>query len=216
MTTALPRQPPRRPGRALLRLFKIVVVLALLVAGAFLHFVAELPREGPDAGVKTDALVVLTGGTARVGMGLELLAEGRASRMFISGVNPATSKSALAGVAGHADLLDCCVDLGFEAADTVGNALETAQWVEDYGIKSLGVVTGAYHMPRALLELSEALRGRVALVPYPVFPDSVKLDRWWAWPGTASLLFSEFGKYAVALIRARLADLASRLVAEFD
>jgi uncharacterized SAM-binding protein YcdF (DUF218 family) len=216
VTTALPRQPPRRPGRALLRLLKIAVVLALLVAGAFLHFVAELPREGPEPGVTTDALVVLTGGTARVGMGLELLADGRASRMFISGVNPATSKSALASVAGHADLLDCCVDLGFEAADTVGNALETAQWVEDYGIKSLGVVTGAYHMPRALLELSEALRGRVALVPYPVFPDSVKLDRWWAWPGTASLLFSEFGKYAVALIRARLGDLASRLLAEFD
>lgn len=216
MTTALPRQPPRRPGRTLLRLLKVFAVLALLVAGGFLHFVNQVPREMPEPGMTTDALVVLTGGTARVGMGLELLAEGRAARMFISGVNPATSKSALAGVAGHAHLLDCCVDLGFEAADTVGNALETAQWVEDYGIKSLGVVTGAYHMPRALLELNEALRGSVTLVPFPVFPDSVKLDRWWAWPGTASLLFSEFGKYAVALIRARLGDLASRLLAEFD
>lgn len=216
MTTALPRQPPRRPGRVLLRVINVLLILALMVGGAFLHFVGQLPREAADHQHRTDALVVLTGGTARLGMGLELLAEGRASRLFISGVNPATTKTALAAVAGHADLLECCVDLGFEAADTIGNALETAQWVEDYGITSLGVVTGAYHMPRALLELNEALREQVTLVPYPVFPDSVKLDRWWAWPGTANLLFSEFGKYAVALVRARLGDLASRLVAEFD
>ena len=29
---------------------------------------------------------------------------------------------------GHAPLYDCCVDLGFSATDTVGNARETADW----------------------------------------------------------------------------------------
>ena len=50
-------------------------------------------------------------------------------------------------------LYDCCVDLGFTAADTVGNARETATWAKSMGYDSLIVVTADYHMPRAMLEL---------------------------------------------------------------
>ncbi len=35
----------------------------------------------------------------------------------------------------------------------------------------------------------------VTLVPHPVFARTVKQDRWWAWPGTASLIVGEFNKY---------------------
>jgi len=42
------------------------------------------------------------------------------------------------------------------------------------------------------------------LIANPVFPESVKLEGWWRWPGTASLMAVEFDKYLVSLARARL------------
>ena len=56
------------------------------------------------------------------------------------------------------DLFDCCVDLGYQALDTAGNARETRDWAREHNItRSLIVVTSNYHMPRALAELSAAL-----------------------------------------------------------
>ena len=59
------------------------------------------------------------------------------------------------------------VTLGRHAASTRGNALETAAWAEQNRIGSLIVVTAAYHMPRALAELRQALPV-VQLYPMPV------------------------------------------------
>jgi uncharacterized SAM-binding protein YcdF (DUF218 family) len=41
----------------------------------------------------------------------------------------------------------------------------------------------------------------VTLVPHPVFPENVKQDRWWAWPGTGSLMASEYNKFLFAWSR---------------
>ena len=55
-------------------------------------------------------------------------------------------------------------------------------------------------MPRALLELSAALPG-VALIPYPVAPETVRLDAWWSDPATLKLLAGEYVKYLASLAR---------------
>jgi len=91
--------------------------------------------------------------------------------------------------------------LGYEAMDTAGNARETAAWVSAEGYTSLRVVTAAYHMPRSLVELASAMPG-VTLVAHPVFPERVRLDAWWSWPGTASLVATEYTKYLVSRLRA--------------
>jgi uncharacterized SAM-binding protein YcdF (DUF218 family) len=200
--TAVDYQPPR--GRRLIgRAAVIALALFLLWLGGLLHFAASLPRRSEPPARVTDAIVVLTGGSDRLGVGLALLADGQAKRMFVSGVNPGTSKSDMQAVAGHPELFACCIDLGFAAADTAGNALETAAWAEEAGYRSLRVVTASYHMPRSLVELRRRLPD-AELVPHPVFPSHVKLDRWWLWPGTATLLASEYQKYLAALLRARL------------
>jgi uncharacterized SAM-binding protein YcdF (DUF218 family) len=178
-------------------------VAALLWLGAFLRFVGELPRAVADPDRRTDAIVVLTGGAARLDVGLELLQQGKADRMFVSGVNPGTTRNQVQELFGRPELFECCVELGFAAADTVGNALETAAWVEAGGYRSLRVVTAAYHMPRSMVELSLRMP-EVELVPHPVFPDRFRLDRWWTAPGTAQLLATEFNKHLLALVRARL------------
>ena len=52
-------------------------------------------------------------------------------------------------------------------------------------------------MPRSLLEFRVAMP-EVDIVPHPVFPDHVKLDAWWRWPGTAVLIAGEYNKFLVA------------------
>jgi uncharacterized SAM-binding protein YcdF (DUF218 family) len=212
------RQRGRRREALLQALLLAIVVFGLLWLGGLLTFAAELPRQVADPDRTTDGIVVLTGGAARLGTGLDLLAAGKAKRMFISGVHPGTSKGVLRQLVEPAarDKIDCCVDLGFAAANTFGNAIETADWVTANGYKSLRVVTANYHMPRSLIELHRRLPN-VELVPNPVSPEQFKLADWWAWPGTAYLLAEEFDKYLAALIALRLEQLTGgRLNAWLD
>ncbi len=102
---------------------------------------------------------------------------------------------------------DCCVDLGFRAENTLGNARETAPWVARHHYHTLIVVTADYHMPRALLELHAAMPG-VALYPFPVATEAVDARRWWASPDDARRMVLEYCKYIVILIRNGLLSLS--------
>ncbi len=62
------------------------------------------------------------------------------------------------------------------------------------------VRTAAYHMPRSLLEFRRLLPD-AEIVLHPVFPDQVKQRDWWRWPGSASLIVSEYSTYLVARVR---------------
>ncbi len=64
-------------------------------------------------------------------------------------------------------MFDCCVDLGFTAADTLGNARETAEWARSLGYHSLILVTADYHMPRACWSCAPPCP-RPRITPYPV------------------------------------------------
>ena len=79
-------------------------------------------------------------------------------------------------------LYDCCVDLGFTAADTVGNARETAEWAKAMRYDSLIIVTSDYHMPRAMLELRAVLRPPMVLQTYAVATPALKVRGWWRSP----------------------------------
>ena len=61
-------------------------------------------------------------------------------------------------------------------------------------------------------EVTVSLAGRVKeIVPHPVFTDAFKRDDWWLWPGSSSLLISEYTKYLVALARSPFDRLIARL-----
>jgi len=181
--------------------FKLAGLAAILFVAGFLVFVYSIHSETPATSTSADGIVVLTGGTERIARGIKLLAEQRASRLLISGVNPKTSRKALADRApGSAHLFRCCIDIGYKAQDTVGNAKETRQWAFNNGFKSLIVVTSSYHMPRSMAEFHRALPGTV-LHPYPVVPASVQAEAWYANPGTARLLLWEYIKFLPAATR---------------
>lgn len=177
---------------------------ALLWAGGYLWYVTNLPDAVAEPKRKTDAIVVLTGGTGRIGQGLRLLAEKRAEHLFVSGVYRGVKiDDLLAAQDTEPGEAVCCVTLGYQALSTRGNAAETAQWIADKQISSLRLVTAAYHMPRSLLEFRRAMP-RVDIVPHPVFPAHVKQDSWWRWPGSTSLLVREYNKYLATLLRGAL------------
>jgi len=177
------------------------VVLALLAG--FLAFLTQIAVREPVQVKSADAIVVLTGGASRIADGVNLLSEGRGRRLLITGVNPITSPGELSRTlpSGEA-LLACCVDLGHKALNTRGNAIEAAEWTRSQRFRSLVVVTSAWHMPRALVELNRSLPD-VELVAYPVVTSRMEAEQWWRNPATVKLLFKEYLKYMMAKAQIR-------------
>jgi uncharacterized SAM-binding protein YcdF (DUF218 family) len=128
----------------------------------FAWFALFLPQ--PADMIKTDAVVVLTGGSNRIDRGLEIIRQGKAKRMLISGVDRDVKPEELALQYKEAErIFACCVDLGFRAVDTRSNALETARWVNRHNIKSVRLVTNNWHMRRARFELDQAMPSNVTI-----------------------------------------------------
>lgn len=122
-------------------------------------FLATLPESDTlEAGVEIDGIVVLTGSPGRVQAGLDSLARGKGRRLLISGVNRDLARETILNAfGGAASAQACCIDLGREARDTHGNAIEAAEWARQHGFQSLLIVTADYHLPRALIELGREM-----------------------------------------------------------
>lgn len=183
---------------------KLATLLFVMIAGLGMwgwglsRFVAIIPREVADDQRRTDAIIVLTGGSLRLETGFALLARRTADKLLVSGVDKSVPIEEVLRVTGMTtDDLACCVTLGYMAEDTGSNASESAAWVRSNGITSVRLVTAGYHMPRSLLEFHAALPG-VEIIPHPVFPEQVMIDEWWRRPGTASLVIGEYNKYLLA------------------
>ena len=144
----------------ILRLFAAAV---LVYAFGFLAFAVSLPK--PVSGQRTDAVIVLTGGPGRIARGLEVVDEGLAEQMFVSGVDPEVTPAEFAT---EFDVprrtMECCVKLGYLAVDTRSNAGEAAQWLKEHDYTSVRLVTTDWHMARAGSEFAETLPPQVRVV----------------------------------------------------
>jgi uncharacterized SAM-binding protein YcdF (DUF218 family) len=197
----LAARPATLPRRRLSRSAALLLVLAIPWLCGFLWFASRIPAEIDDAESETDAIVVLTGGSLRVQSGLALLAAGKAKKLFVSGVYHSTDVAALLKVSRQSpDNVTCCIALGYEADNTLGNAVETAQWMRQEGFRSLRLVTASYHMTRSMLEFSRVMP-ELRIVANPVFPESVRQEHWWASPVTTTLILVEYHKYLLSLVR---------------
>jgi uncharacterized SAM-binding protein YcdF (DUF218 family) len=179
------------------------VLLALAIGwgvGLIVYANAILGERGgiePSA----DAIAVLTGGSGRLEAGLKLLSVKRGKKLFVSGVYKGVDVKRLMTLYQQAPAdSECCVEIGDDAINTAGNAIETAAWFSRQKYKSLIIVTSNYHMPRSFLEFRYAMPD-AKLIAYPVFPENFKREQWWAWPGTTGLLMREYSKYLLAWMR---------------
>ena len=177
-----------------------------LIAG-FVAFLGEIEQQPPADVAHAQGMIVLTGGTDRVPDAIELFSRGLADRLLITGVHQAITKSEIARLNPRSrDLIDCCVDLGHEAVNTIGNAREARLWVEQNKIAaSLIVVTSNYHMPRALAELRHELPN-YELRAYPVVALGMKYTGWWRSAHAARVLGTEYLKYIIARARLKAFD----------
>ena len=181
-------------------LIAVVALMWLVGLFAFAERVRGLTPAPEPA--RADAIVALTGPSAeRVNAAIRLLEQDKGRRVLISGVNRDVRRQELRALTpGSSKLFNCCVDLGFEAENTVGNAQEIAAWARAKGYDDLIVVTSDYHMPRSLLEIRGAAPG-VRLTPYAVSTPSLDNSRWWRAAVTARRMTLEYMKYLAVLGR---------------
>ena len=175
--------------------------------GGFVIFASSIAGYATSAGVQADGIVVLTGGEHRLVEAARLLAEGRGKRLLISGANRMATREDLHRKSGLTPaLFNCCVDIGYAAHTTIGNALETRAWASDRRFTRLIIVTSSYHMPRSLFELGRTMP-EIVLLPYPVVSRNFRTERWWLHGATARLLFTEYVKFLPSAARFGVARL---------
>jgi len=192
-----------------------LLVLAVIWASGLLAFAARVQQSTPQPDPPAaDGIVVLTGANSneRIAAAVDLLAARRGRRVLVSGVNREVTREQLRAASNTVRrLYDCCVDLGFNAVDTVGNARETAEWAKAMRFRSLTIVTTDYHMPRAMLELRAVLRPPgVILQTYAVPTPILKAKDWWRSPRAARLMVVEYCKYLAILAREAVLGLGPR------
>lgn len=169
--------------------------------GGFVIFASSVAHFATSARAHGDGIVVLTGGEHRLVEAARLLAQGRGKRLLISGANPMASREDLHKKSGlPPGLFDCCVDVGYLALTTTGNALETKAWARDHRFQRLIIVTSSYHMPRSLTELARVMP-EVTIEPYPVVSSNFRTEQWWMHGATARLLFTEYLKFLPSAAR---------------
>jgi uncharacterized SAM-binding protein YcdF (DUF218 family) len=204
----------RGPIRRLWSLLQFLVLLAIIWAAGYAWFALGVQKQAVEP-ASAQGIAVLTGGRDRLEAGMALLRDGSGQRLLISGVNPGLDDESLKDVLGLSEadkdpngksLFDCCIDVGRQAPDTQGNAREVAAWVTKQGFNTVIMVTASYHMPRALVEAERVAPG-LDIKAYPVYPDHIRLEEWWAFGGSARLLAAEYNKYLVSYARLQLTRL---------
>ncbi|MAW87938.1 MAG: hypothetical protein CMJ42_15580 [Phyllobacteriaceae bacterium] len=192
--------------RRLRRIWRYTFLAALVVAAVFVagfaFFVDAVGRMAPPGGMsRADGIIVLTGGYHRLDTAVSLLEKGQGKRLLISGVNPVTTRTSLRQATGaRSAIFNCCIDIDIEALDTIGNAAESAKWLERNGYRSVILVTNNYHMPRSMVELKRTARD-IEIVPWPVVNTPMEDGRWMTKPAAMRVLITEYAKYVAALAR---------------
>lgn len=201
-----PKRPQsKRKGWARFLTFLSVGTLSLLVGGfiAFAQYVDRLRQ--PDMFPAADGIVVWTGkGGGRLQTGAFLLEMQRGERLLISGVHEDNGLAEIKDITGlSTELAECCLDLDYEAKDTIGNARETASWAQALDYDHIILVTSAYHMPRAKVEIAAAA-GRIRISPFPV--ERADNRKWYKSADRTKRLLQEYSKLLLAYARGRDAD----------
>ncbi|HTP66278.1 MAG TPA: YdcF family protein [Geobacteraceae bacterium] len=175
-------------------LLSLLVIILVAMAVLFVDF-AYKTFSLHQQDVKTDAIVVLTGGRGRVEEGLRLFRENRARWLFLIGVDPSVQRGDL--LKGRHDERDAeGIILEKVSRNTLENAIYSRDLIAGRNIRSISLITSRYHMKRATLIFRNMLPGEIAIFPHPVDSRNLK-EEWWNDPGSFRLLFSEFYKYVM-------------------
>lgn len=178
--------------------FTAFFTLGLLWMLGWMWFAAATASMKPqNEDIKSDAIIVLTGGDKRVNTGLDLLAEGKAKSLFISGVNKDVKPEELIALwpGNHQKLLPH-ITLGYTADNTASNGSESQEWARQNDVHSIRLVTSNYHMMRSYLIFKQNMPDLI-IHKHPVVPDDFEP---WTKPFW-NLTFSEYNKFLATWLR---------------
>lgn len=194
-----------------LSLFLTLVIVGW--AAGLALFVHAMPKQQTSAQVTTDAIVVLTGGNARVERGFTMLAEGAAPLLIISGVGTEVTLNEMLLAHASRDTRESIAQRGASivldhvARTTETNAREVASIVQKRELRTIRLITAHYHMPRSKMELQAAMP-EVRIIPDAVFPEGFQREEWWKHENSRALVLSEFHKLLAVKLRPVLQHVA--------
>ena len=175
-------------------LLSLLVIVLVALSVLFIDF-AYKTFSLRQRDVKSDAIVVLTGGRGRVEEGLRLYGEGKGQWLFFIGVDPSVRRSEL--LKGEVEPKKGeGIILEKVSRNTLENAFYARDLIMRQDINSITLITSRYHMKRATLLFRSLLPKNVAIYPHPVDSKNLK-EKWWNDGGSFRLLFSEFYKYCM-------------------
>jgi uncharacterized SAM-binding protein YcdF (DUF218 family) len=176
-------------------LFSLLLIFLIAVAVLFIDFAYKTFSVGQRS-VKTDAIVVLTGGRGRIDEGVRLYRDHQARYLYLVGVGPAVRKGDLfkerMGEGGAENVF-----LENVSRNTLENALYARELLaKNQDVSSIRLITSRYHMKRAILIFRNILPAGIAIYPHPVDSKNLK-EEWWSHGSSFRLLFTEFYKYCM-------------------
>ncbi len=186
---------------AFLSLIKMAVLAAIFWAGGLVYFTQSIHDETTNVKAQYDAIIVLTGGQERIPYALQLLKNGTAQHLFISGVAGGFNVGEFER--GLPAALKSRISYGNTARSTIGNADETAKWLKRHNYHKLLIVTANYHLPRTKMLFNYYLSDyekRYAIVSPPDF----KLNQWISHENSRRLVFSEYNKLLITWVKLAL------------
>ncbi|MBE6451978.1 MAG: YdcF family protein [Alphaproteobacteria bacterium] len=176
-------------------------LVLVLWFGGFMVFAHRINSYQIDKTTVTDAVIALTGGKYRIVEAANVLKQGLAKHLFISGVNKDSSWKDIKNVQNiHIDN-DDNVTIGYKAKNTIGNAKETISWLRSKNIKSIRLVTSNYHVERSLIEFETQAKD-LKIIPHPVYSDNL-CKKWWRSWHTFLLIFEEYNKMLCVYFRSK-------------
>ena len=184
-----------------MKLLKVVTTSIIIYFVGFIFFIKKINNfNTPNPLPKADGIVVLTGkGGGRLEAGAHLLLKKKGERLLISGVNSEISLDKIKEIVAIPEKLsDCCLDLDYEAKNTIGNAYETTAWAKALGFKHVILVTSAYHMPRAEIEMGAAT-SQIKVTPFPVLNQTE--GKWYLDSNRLKRLLQEYTKLLISYLK---------------
>lgn len=153
----------------------ITLALGLYLAGFAVYFFT-LPAAGSALRpAEVSKLAVFTGGSKRIGYGVQLAAQTPHTPLLITGIHPSVSNNTLAQRYGLVLGASPAVTLDRTATTTRENIAVLQNWSADSSA-TIGVITAHYHAPRVralLQQVAPQLAPSVLILP--VVPDHVPL-----------------------------------------
>ncbi len=190
-------------------LITAIVAVAIVIIGISTYLAPDglshcgiKPSDQSDC-QSVDAIVAISGGdtAARTNKAIQLYENGWAPLLVFSGA--AADK---AGPSNAEAMKRLAMSAGIPARDilieetsetTKQNAANSTNLFESHGIKSVILVTSAYHQRRAGLEFGQRAGNAIKIINHPVTTDNQWSPWWWTTPTGWWLALSELFKVVV-------------------